>query len=1356
MLKSANSLMFICLVAVFLCFSFISPASSLAFNALEATSIKHFRAYPMLVPEGQGAPFARHSQQDAQGFIWITSGPTVQRFDGYDTTPFDLPYFDENVRGTNPYLYRDKNNRFWVGQGGLFYFDVNRQQFTSVTSTQHIHVDSIIEDKNGFLWLAGNGYGIYQYDSQAMEIVASFNTDPNDSVSINTSGSANNSPASSKIKGVSNIYDVQSLNYDPKHHALWIVAAQGVFRFDISTERVSKISTPLDSVFESLLIRDAALDTTNNTLWVGSFRGLLKIDTQTYASRLYTVNDDNNTLPDNHVTTSFIDSNNNAWFGFEKAGMCAYQVTTDTFLCMRAAFDEDGKIPFATVEDINEDDSGNLWLSMNSQGLFRVSPDLEKFIDIKRLYTKQLDDFIPHVFDGQYTEQQELWMATDGGGIAIFDLKNEAFRTLKHDPSDVNSIGANSVISLTQDEFGHIWAGMWSGGLARINPSTMEVKSFYEQPDAPADQTLGGNNVFVVEADLQGGLWMSIWGHGVQYYHFETQRFTNFFSRLKGGNSDIYNIGVVDMALTGDYLYIAGRYGLEQLHIPTGKVERVLEEAFGGISHVYPAANNTLWLGTSSGLVQLDLSTKEYRVLTEQDGLANNEVNFVAEDDNGRIWAATLNGLSVYDKDERVFRNFYEQNGLVSNYTSTHGEFTFVEGKIIVPTNLGANIINPVDFPEPLQAPKTYIKSVDVLHTDESTTQGFDYANILSSDITRELPYHNNSISISFSALGYVFPEKMRYRYRLLGWQSELIELEPSNRSVSFTNLPAGEYVFEVYAANSDDVWDETGSQFTFRILTPWWLTWWFIAAVFLSSLLLIYAAFRWRMAASKRSQAALKTQVSEKTQQLQEYAKNLEQTSNSLADLNSDLEARVQQRTQELEKQVNERREAELKLFHMAFHDSLTGLPNREWLVQLIEKLIAQASKDKDLIYAVMFLDGDRFKQINDTMGHSFGDKLLIACAERLKCLMNDAQHVARLGGDEFTVVTEGMSVSAIEALAGSIVQAFEEPFLIESATVYFNVSVGVVCCDSDYKNVPSVLKNADIAMYHAKASGRSVYKVFDDKMQEQALNNIEIEQGLRDAVLKQEFELVYQPVFSIKDGVLRGFEALLRWHHPEKGLISPADFIPIAEETGLIWDIGAWVLREACMQGAHWHAQTNKLKPSIAINLSSNQLRNTQFLSLLDKTTSESGIDSRRIKLELTESLLIENSHQLETLYNCLQARHIDLAIDDFGTGYSSLAYLNNIPVQFLKIDRSFVAAIDNNSNELVDKNALKILKAIVSLGKSLGKQIVAEGIETELQLNYLKRFGCDMGQGFYLSRPLSKQAASDLLMSHDEQQL
>ncbi|WP_158525412.1 EAL domain-containing protein [Glaciecola sp. KUL10] len=1295
----------------------------------ELESIEHFRAFPIITDNEQSVPFIRQTIQDRSGFLWLSGEGGISLFDGYKLKRYPLPYAGDGSQVNNPSFIVDQSGKLWAGQSGINYYDDTLDKFVLIENTKEWIVYGMIEDKNGFLWFGGLGSGLTMFDLATEEIVQHFDFK----------------------NGDTRPKDVISMVYEKSEHVIWFTSYQGLYRFSIDSKTLEKVTTPLDGYFNSFILRNMSIDEQNRSLWLGTQKGLLRVNTSTFETHLYGNSYQSSGLATQDVTTTFIDSNNRLWVGLEKAGLCLYKPAGDKFICLSASFNEKNRLPFATIEDIFEDKDGSLWLAMNQYGLIRVSPKLEKMRRFRDLANEPIDNYFPHSFDGIERPNGEIWFATDGGGINILNPKSGEFRNLKSVRNKANSLSSNSVITIAQDEHNNIWAGTWSGGLSKINPETMEIETFQKDIKLPSNQSLAGNNIFSVESDHNNGIWLSIWGMGLQHFDLKTKTFRNYIHKDAGGNSNINNIEIYDLQIINDKLYVVGQHGLEVLDINSGEFTTLFDEKYGGLTYVHVESEKSIWLGSFRGVINLNSITGDYQIYDVTNGLSANEVGYLAPY-NGQLWVATSNGLSIIDLDTQIISRYYQRDGLTGNEQSTHGEFLISENRLFMPGKYGITVIENGQLPTNDVVSKARISQVDIFSKNtlgESTKRLTEFVN----DAGKyQLPYTSNSLRFAFTSPNYIFPEHNRFRYRLKGWQNDYVEVDANERFANYTNLPAGEYTFEVFAANSSGVWSSEPNRLVFTVLPPWWSTWWFSALVIILLALTTYSITRVRLSVNIRRERYLSQKVNEKTKQLAQYTAELERASESLSALNQELEDRVLQRTQELQCEVNERKQAEEKLLHMAFHDSLTDLPNRQWITQHIETLINRTKTERSFNYAVMFLDGDRFKQINDTLGHLFGDKLLISCARRLLNQIPNKGHAGRLGGDEFTVVLEDCTKDEAEALAETIVKAFERPFKINEATVYFNVSVGLVLCDLAYDKVPTVLKNADIAMYHAKEAGKSTFKTFDLSMQAQTLKTSEIEQDLRETVEKRGFQLAYQPIFDLKTNILTGFEALIRWYHPKKGFISPLDFIPIAEETGLIWEIGEWVLAESCRQAMRWHQSTSELAPTISINLSSNQLRNTHFLDLLDDIMDDVGIDSKYVKLELTESLLIENSHQLSQLYSKLKQRQIDLALDDFGTGYSSLAYLNEIPVQYLKIDRSFVAAIDNNTNEITNPSALKILKAIVSLGKGLGKQVTAEGIETEIQLTYLKEFECDLAQGFYLAKPLSEKDANQLVLQHD----
>ena len=439
----------------------------------------------------------------------------------------------------------------------------------------------------------------------------------------------------------------------------------------------------------------------------------------------------------------------------------------------------------------------------------------------------------------------------------------------------------------------------------------------------------------------------------------------------------------------------------------------------------------------------------------------------------------------------------------------------------------------------------------------------------------------------------------------------------------------------------------------------------------------------------------------------------------------------------------ITDRKRAQERLAHDASHDALTGLPNRAHFTRRLEEVIARPKDCSTPSFAVLFLDADRFKVINDSLGHLFGDQLLIGIAQRLKKCIRPGDMVARLGGDEFTVLLDGV-VDASEAklVAERIQKELALPFDLSGREVFTSASVGIAL-DTGYKQPQDILRDADTAMYRAKLLGKARYQVFDKDMHSDVMNTLEVETDLRRGVDRQEFCVHYQPIISLSNEAVTGFEALVRWQHPDRGLVYPNDFIRVAEETELIIPIGERVLFEACRQIREWQREfPERSELSVSVNLSGKQFQQPDLVKRVNDVLKETGLEPRFLNLEITESILMDNVESAVRMMKELRALGVQLSIDDFGTGYSSLSYLHRFPMNTLKIDRSFVSqANDNNENT-------EIVRTIVMLARNLGMDVIAEGIETEEQLLKLLLFGCDYGQGYFFCQPADARTVRDLL--------
>jgi diguanylate cyclase (GGDEF)-like protein len=431
-------------------------------------------------------------------------------------------------------------------------------------------------------------------------------------------------------------------------------------------------------------------------------------------------------------------------------------------------------------------------------------------------------------------------------------------------------------------------------------------------------------------------------------------------------------------------------------------------------------------------------------------------------------------------------------------------------------------------------------------------------------------------------------------------------------------------------------------------------------------------------------------------------------------------------------------RRQEELAF--LATHDPLTGLPNRTLILDRVEQMLVRSRRSQAPV-AALFIDLDNFKGINDTLGHGAGDELLRAVCARLQGVVRDIDALGRLGGDEFVIVAEGMSLDAgPELIAERLLEALGQPFKLKGAENRLTVTASVGIATGDRVSAEELLRDADIAMYRAKWSGKNRYVVFETGMQDAIQTRMEMEMDLRLAYENSEFYLVYQPTFDLKDMSPTGMEALIRWRSPSRGIVHPDDFIPLLEETGLIMQVGAWVLEEACRQGAVWHEAGYEI--GLAVNVSVRQLDTDEFVAVVAGALRDSGFAPTALTLEITETTLMSNPE--ETAERLAKAKDLGvrIAIDDFGTGYSSLAYLQRFPVDALKIDRSFIARMGQ------DPEGETLIRTLVQLGKSLSIETLAEGIEQSSELSLLREEHCDSGQGFLFARPLDVDACEPFL--------
>jgi diguanylate cyclase (GGDEF)-like protein len=993
-------------------------------------------------------------------------------------------------------------------------------------------------------------------------------------------------------------------------------------------------------------------------------------------------------------------------------------------------------LPPLPVTTIRKDSDGNLWVRVRNKGVY-VMPEGES-----RFHRPELPIQDQGMIGIPNLDRDGALLMPSAGGLLIHDRKG--WRKI-----DRGSGLAGVVYSVLEDRQHSLWIGMAGRGLVQWRgygewesysaASGLASDLAYEILPQPGGTVWAGTEgglmrgerqpsgmrwskakgfwgmpVHAVRAAPDGALWIGTETRGAARFDPRTGS-TRWFGEAEG------LIGKEAYTLCFDRerrLWVATDAGLFEATAPYAHFVRVGAIPSARIWAVAEGSDGTLWAGGADGLFAFSggrwrnfrrvdrLSNLDVlslgvgadgtmwvgyyygggidRVHLRPDGLAvekgvqrpgsDGMIYFLDSDASGRIWAGTQHGVDVWDGFH--WSHYGMGDGLVWSDCNLNGFAAEPDGTVWIGTSGGLSRFKPRSRHGPEAPLKVVFTRLAMGRTD------------VSGQLNPAFSTHESSLIARYAALNVTRESGILFRFRLEG--ASPAWTETTQRELQFADLAPGAYRLEVEAQDSNGVWSGRAAEFAFRILTPWYLSWWFFAVCGLVPLLIVMAIVRSRMAEMRRR-----------------------------------------------EREVRRLMKAHDEIRNLAFFDSLTGLPNRRLLLDRLSKVLAGNARSGRM-QAILFADLDDFKRLNDTLGHQTGDLLLQEAARRLGACVRETDTVARLGGDEFVVMLENLNpapeVAAAQArtIAEKILAAINEPCSLEGQERLSTVSVGVTIFGSGQEDANELLQQADIAMYQSKGAGRNTVRFFAPALQAAVNARVAMEEDLRVAIKAGQLLLYYQP--QVDRGVLAGAEALIRWQHPRRGLLQPGAFIPLAEESGLILALGDWVLGAACRQIAAWANREETAHLTVSANISARQFRQPDFVERVLTALDQTGANPENLKLELTESMLVDNVEEVIDRMTELKSHGLKFSLDDFGTGYSSLSYLKRMLLDQVKIDRSFV------KDALTEARDGAIIQTILSLGRALGLSVVAEGVETAQQQEFLAGMGCHTFQGYLFGPPVA----------------
>jgi diguanylate cyclase (GGDEF)-like protein len=967
-------------------------------------------------------------------------------------------------------------------------------------------------------------------------------------------------------------------------------------------------------------------------------------------------------------------------------------------------------IPHAAEDHLYADRHGSVYVSTIS-GIIVLAGNRRTTIDAR--HGLPADPSGPMLID----REELLWIGTDGAGL-VRRLGHGEWTAWKKD----DGLLRNSVWSINRGRDGSVWVGT-NGGLNILNSSGQVTRTWTNRNGLPGDRVLslleGPEGDFYAGTDTNAISHFSKWGillrtytsksgfladrasamaidHGGRLWAVGIGGCFRTRSPLKDGEPSFERMdvpGIPARAFFRDVLvddrgvvWIASSRGLARFDGKNWKVLSVRDGLESPDLGVVSEAQGSIWIAYRDALGMTGLQGPKLTAthVTIQDGLHSNQIYAIKTDHKGRLWVSTDTGVDVLENGG--WKHSGSEDGLIWDDTDSLALHIDSDDNVWIGTSGGLSEFAQPEFP--IREQSTPIVLTSITAGAQKWQAGDDPA----------LKYSQRSLSIQYAALSFESASNMRFRYRLAGLEDKWTET--NERSLRFAALPPGHYVFEITAAGPNGLWNHSPARFVFSIRSPWWLSWWFIGSSILLILLTGSAVVRLRIRGLERQKKILEQQVADRTAELVTSHKQLEE---------------------------------------IAYYDVLTNSANRRMFVEIFRERLANAKHHDP--FTLLLIDLDFFKQINDKFGHDAGDTVLIETATRLKAEVRQPDCVARLGGDEFAIfLFAPLDTLAIEAICERLLTNLAAPIRHKHLKLQVGCSIGIARFPFDGQTQEALYKCADTALYEAKQKSRNIY-CWHKPQEDRSNAGATLEQDLQRYLEQDEIQVAFQPIYSVNPRKIIGFEALARWNHPERGEVSPNIFIPIAEETGLIHKLGTKVWSTACRQLAEW----NKLWASelfVSVNISIRQFSHPSLLSSILQSLETSGLSPKQFHLEITESVLLLDDAMVERTLLEARKHGIGVSLDDFGTGYSSLSYLLNLSVDELKIDRSFIHGLE------FDQRKVELVRTVLTLGRTLGKRVISEGVETYEQLQILRNLGCEYVQGYLFSKPLTSASVEEVL--------